>query len=533
MNNPFFILLLSLLLPLGLVAQVSLNDTGNIPDSSAMLDVQSTEKGFLTPRMSSAQRAAISKPAQGLLVYDTNTKSFWYFDGTAWQDLSSTQSSYLSDTDNDTKIKVEEIADEDVIRMSVKGSDRVWIDSTDFTANTNFYVSHGDAITSTLTTAHETGNTTSIVHIRGRDSWQSFKATENGRLDSIQLYFETNENRNLTISLYEGGGTNGPLLARIRPWRSSGSRWKTIPFTDPIFLEKDQKYTIRFNNQNGIRYSNSPNEYPDGQSYLGSFIDYWFRVYQSEEVRVLSVEDTVVRINGDVTARSFEGDGSGLTNVPGDNLGDHIATQNLQLDSNWLSHDGGNEGIFITPDGDVGIGTDTPQSKLEVNGTAAVDQLTFADGSSMTSAPASTGILTLGVGDFQAQSNGDVRNVVSGTSAGLGGTYVTGSTTSLIAPINLPHGAVIKKITVYGYDLHSTNIRTRIVYSGFHASNYTTIARLTSNTSAGAYTLNANVNTTVNNSQHFYYALVELVGGSWHSAGQLAINAIKIEYNMP
>ena len=44
----------------------------------------------------------------------------------------------------------------------------------------------------------------------------------------------------------------------------------------------------------------------------------------------------------------------------GDNLGNHIATQNIQLNGNWLSNDGDNEGLYIDDDGNVGIGTTSP-----------------------------------------------------------------------------------------------------------------------------------------------------------------------------
>lgn len=56
----------------------------NVPDNSAMLEVQSTERGILFPRMTSAQRNLIDSPAAGLQVYDTNTNSLWYFNGTYW-----------------------------------------------------------------------------------------------------------------------------------------------------------------------------------------------------------------------------------------------------------------------------------------------------------------------------------------------------------------------------------------------------------------------------------------------------------------
>lgn len=68
-------------------AQVAINTTGNNANNSAMLDVESTTKGMLIPRMTTAQRTAISSPASGLLVYDNTTSSFWFYNGSAWSEL--------------------------------------------------------------------------------------------------------------------------------------------------------------------------------------------------------------------------------------------------------------------------------------------------------------------------------------------------------------------------------------------------------------------------------------------------------------
>jgi hypothetical protein len=48
---------------------VGINNDGSSPNSSAMLDVSSTSKGFLPPRMTQAQRAAIASPAAGLMIW--------------------------------------------------------------------------------------------------------------------------------------------------------------------------------------------------------------------------------------------------------------------------------------------------------------------------------------------------------------------------------------------------------------------------------------------------------------------------------
>jgi hypothetical protein len=56
----------------------------NTPNTSAALDVTSTTQGILIPRMSTTQRNAISTPAVGLLVYDTDFSQIWVYNGTVW-----------------------------------------------------------------------------------------------------------------------------------------------------------------------------------------------------------------------------------------------------------------------------------------------------------------------------------------------------------------------------------------------------------------------------------------------------------------
>lgn len=65
------------------VAQgMSVNSTGAVANSSAILDASSTTQGVLVPRMTTTQRTGISSPAKGLLVYDSTLASFYYNSGT-------------------------------------------------------------------------------------------------------------------------------------------------------------------------------------------------------------------------------------------------------------------------------------------------------------------------------------------------------------------------------------------------------------------------------------------------------------------
>jgi len=70
-------------------AQVGINADGSNPDASAILDVSSTDKGIIIPRMSSTTRENISNPANSLMVFDSTTNSFWFYDQNQWSEIRS------------------------------------------------------------------------------------------------------------------------------------------------------------------------------------------------------------------------------------------------------------------------------------------------------------------------------------------------------------------------------------------------------------------------------------------------------------
>lgn len=82
-NYTYFILLLFFVLfPINSFSQVGIGTTD--PDPSSILEMESTTQGLLTPRMTTVQRNAISSPAEGLMVFDTDESAFYFHDGTSW-----------------------------------------------------------------------------------------------------------------------------------------------------------------------------------------------------------------------------------------------------------------------------------------------------------------------------------------------------------------------------------------------------------------------------------------------------------------
>ena len=103
------------------------------PHSSAVLDIQSADKGVLVPRMAADQMRAFKEPAEGLLIYNTSSQSFWYFKNVTdgWieivaNDQTNRQSmmmTSISDADGDTGIETELTANEDRIHFSIGGEE--------------------------------------------------------------------------------------------------------------------------------------------------------------------------------------------------------------------------------------------------------------------------------------------------------------------------------------------------------------------------------------------------------------------------
>ena len=59
------------------------------PNVNAILDVQSTTKAFMPPRMTSVQKNNVAGPAAGMIVFDTTLSKLCVYSGAAWQTITS------------------------------------------------------------------------------------------------------------------------------------------------------------------------------------------------------------------------------------------------------------------------------------------------------------------------------------------------------------------------------------------------------------------------------------------------------------
>jgi hypothetical protein len=103
-----------------------------------------------------------------------------------------------------------------------------------------------------------------------------------------------------------------------------------------------------------------------------------------------------------------------------DNLGNHTATDNIRLNGNYLSNDGGNEGIKIDNDGNVGIGTSSPNSKLDITGNVKISGGVNVSGSSNVTLQTPA----LVVGTSSGDEGGEIQLATAQTNQSLSGSVI-------------------------------------------------------------------------------------------------------------
>jgi hypothetical protein len=131
-------------------AQVGIGNSN--PDASSILDMTSVTQGLLTPRMTSLERDAILNPAKGLLIYNTTTSNFNYFD-LVWKRNSENRNHYNSNADNDvvTTSIVDIAIPEMTIAPVLAGTYEVLFNCSYNNSPTERIVSSGESFPSTMT----------------------------------------------------------------------------------------------------------------------------------------------------------------------------------------------------------------------------------------------------------------------------------------------------------------------------------------------------------------------------------------------
>ena len=210
-------------------------------------------------------------------------------------------------------------------------------------------------------------------------------------------------------------------------------------------------------------------------------------------------------------------DGAGGLPFYGYSVGGRYAWTFLDPAGTWRLFNNG-AALTALSNGNVGVGTDNPSTRLHVAGAATASDFNF-------SAP-QTSFLMVPATAFDARDNAPVSREPGGAS------FPTTTDNTLYAPVMLPHGATITAVRCYVYD----NGPDRLAFVLFRSqTNGFTYAQANGNTagpSAGMQTVAmTNLAIAVDNTQ-FAFTLAAIPHSSW--AGPLhAVRFVSIEYTLP
>ncbi|MFV8323899.1 ice-binding family protein [Flavobacterium sp. LS2R12] len=121
------------------------------PDASSILDLTSNSQGILIPRMTTSERDLIANPANGLLIYNTTTSHFNYFD-LVWKEYSEYTNYYNSNSTNDvtTTATSDEVVPGMTIAPLLSGTYEVTFNCLYNNSPTERIVSAGESFPSTM-----------------------------------------------------------------------------------------------------------------------------------------------------------------------------------------------------------------------------------------------------------------------------------------------------------------------------------------------------------------------------------------------
>ena len=310
MKIKLLISVLSILFAFSIQAQVGIGT--ETPNTSSLLDLSSTSKGLLVPRMTEAQRNAISNPPVGLLVYETDGQAFYYKDNFWWKILAS----------NDNK---------SFMVGDIKGGIPNYGSQNVLFGNSNFaYATSGNDNTAigfmAISSSDGSGNT-AVGSNAMRQGQTTTDGSYNTAVGSSALSNGDDGDYNTAIgasSIREVEGDN-----------NSGLGYGTLFNTTT-----GDANTAVGSNAGDTNTTGSNNTLIGSYSDVGSnnltnatAIGYNAIVDASNKIRLGDSNVTLVETSGTVSASAFVGDGSGLTNLPAPNIQSPIEAYSITLNS--------------------------------------------------------------------------------------------------------------------------------------------------------------------------------------------------------
>lgn len=363
---------------------ISVTEDGSAPNSSAMLDVVSTDKGMLIPRMTAAQRLAIVSPANGLLVFQTNVPEgiYAYFTThSAWTRITADSTLNIenvlelgNNAAADTLVNLGalaigsanlpksdvEIGSNLVVQASpYKGVFR-WFGSNTYVDGTDIkYLNNGSA--SLLLFG---GNKTQLAHFESgtKDAILTVEPNSNIVLDDTGISFDF-KNNNGAVDIKGSTDIDTLTINENYSFPSDvGTSGQVLKYNTAGFLEwANDTSGAWVDNGSGIVY-NLNDEIGIGTTTPKTKL----------HVHEASVSATASSLSKYTTASTGQLSSDGLVigyaNLAGATIFNY-ENSNLQFGTNNAYR------MFLDPNGDLGIGESNPAARLHTSGTSRVNAI--------------------------------------------------------------------------------------------------------------------------------------------------------------
>ncbi|HZV69683.1 MAG TPA: hypothetical protein VFG10_09070 [Saprospiraceae bacterium] len=413
------LLLLFIFFPVHYLIQaqgVSVNETGAAPNASAMLDIQSTSKGVLIPRMTTAQRTGIAAPATGLLVFDNTTASFWYRTASAWVELTDNFHG-LRDADHDTQVQVEQSPDEDIIRFDIGGVEAMVLDESvqgatrlEIGPDHSLLIGHNAGLNSYAGWNTFLGYEAGLLNTTGdRNVFVGYRAGQNntGHFRNVLIGYESGLNNNGDYNTFVGhqtGRVNTTGLSNTFIGADAGVQ-NTTGFRN-VFMGQNAGHNNEITDENTfIGFSAGYNNEADRNTFLG---------YEAGLANRTGLYNTI--LGGEAAGTNLSnrdmGNGNTIVGYEAAQVANGM-TENVLLGYRaGYSMTNGIRNIFIGPNAglsqvssyaNIGIGPGSLRSNM-------------------------TGSRNVAVGDSTLYSNTASTNVAVGSKAGMDNTTGSGNT---------------------------------------------------------------------------------------------------------
>ncbi len=388
-------------IPFQLCSQTGIGTT--TPHASAKLEVNATDKGFLPPRMTSTQRSAISNPATGLMVYQTDgTSGLYYYSGTDWIYIINSTTNIVSITNGGTGTN------------TATGTGSVVLSNSPSLITPTLGIASGTSLAITGTTS-STSTTTGSLTVAGG-------VGIGGTLNAISI-----ASSSLVVPLISGGSGTTQSLS-YRPTSGNGTTGADHIFqvgnnggTEAMRILNNGNVGIGTSSPSaklniaggGIRIHNGFTRSSSRPSLTTSTIGNY-------EIRgVGTILGSTQRDDGDDGFLRFSaGGGSALTAQSSIDISG--GSDNSDMDRNIVMRTAGTERFRINSIGNIGIGSNDPTSRLDVVGDVKISGALNVSGSSNVNFQ--TPALQVGAGS--ADEGGEIQFALAQTNQSLNGRVI-------------------------------------------------------------------------------------------------------------